>query len=181
MTTSEDLTAPALASARRAADRRMLHDLATGSGVGRRAPSRRRRSLVVALPLIAVAAAASTAAAAAFLPAEHATVHDTVRCYGTVSNDGGRGFPGSEVGIAVAPGKRPADVPAVAVSSCAALWRAGLLSSTGVVRPRSDGAPPAAPATVPALTACVLRTGQAAVYPAAEQVCEQLGLPPLAP
>lgn len=163
---------------RRQADLRMLREM-----VGRkdRQHAPRRRNLLVVLPIVGLGVSATTAAAFAFLPSEHASVHDSVRCYGRVSADTRGGYPGTDVGIASAMGMPPSDVAATAVSSCAAVWRAGLLTAAGASRPNHPGNEFAAPAAVPQLTACVLSSGQAAVYPGRQSICEQLGIHPLAP
>jgi hypothetical protein len=132
--------------------------------------------------LVVVAAGASVlmfgGAAAAYVALKPAAVPvaDQTRCYSKASLKGGdHDFYGTTVGQAVpVAGQRKAEA---AVDMCSALWRQGLLTlnSKEVGKPAEnrDDYP------VPALVACTLDNGIAAVLPGDEQTCARLGLPRL--
>ncbi|WP_433383277.1 hypothetical protein ACQPZX_20905 [Actinoplanes sp. CA-142083] len=140
------------------------------------------RSRRVTYRLVVVAAGASVlmfgGAAAAYVALRPATVPvaDQTRCYTRASLKGGdHDFYGTTVGQAVpAAGQRKAEA---AVDACAALWRQGLLTldskEVGMPAEKRDDFP------VPALIACTLDNGIAAVMPGDEQTCARLGLPRL--
>ncbi|HEX5198885.1 hypothetical protein ACFQS1_24595 [Paractinoplanes rhizophilus] len=140
------------------------------------------RSRRVTYRLVVVAAGASVlmfgGAAAAYVALKPATVPvaDQTRCYTRASLKGGdHDFYGTTVGQAVpAAGQRKAEA---AVEICAALWRQGLLTAgskeVGLPAGKSADHP------VPALVACTLDNGVAAVLPGDERTCARLGLPRL--
>jgi hypothetical protein len=110
----------------------------------------------------------------AFRPAT-TPVEDGTRCYSVASLEGGdTDFLGTTVATATnADGTRSASR---AVEMCAAVWRAGILKEGVKVKPGTE----VASTTVPALEACVLENGMAAVFPGAPGTCRNLGLPGLA-
>jgi hypothetical protein len=104
-------------------------------------------------------------------------VRDSGRCYSGISTDYGDDFPGTTVAVASSPGSTPADVPPQLVQACAAVWRAGILQ----LNQSQVGGAPAGTYPVPPLVACVLPSGQAAVFPGQPDTCDGLGLAPLEP
>jgi hypothetical protein len=145
--------------------------------VGRslRSTGRRRRAVhatIVAAAASTVLVAGTAAAYVAFREASTPVV-DQTRCYTRASLAGGDGFAGTTVGKArPAAGQR---LDEAAVELCAPLWAQGILrlGSTQI------GAPGAPAQPVPELTACVLDSGVAAVFPGPSDVCARLGLPRL--
>lgn len=161
----EDVPTRPVPASRAAADKRLLRLLVSSQAAS---PLRRRRLLVVGA-LVAVGLTGGTAAAAySTLAPQHAPQRNSARCYATVSRDTGDGFPGTTVGIAAPKqGARP-QVPPLALQTCAELWQRGFLTPAGFKAPSGplgpDGLPPANH-RVPALVACVLHSGQVAVFP----------------
>ena len=176
----QDVPAPAVPSERAARDIRLLQELATG---GTRLASTRRRGTVIALAAVGFTGVTAAAAYTVLKP-EAATVTDSARCYATVSTARGDSFPGTTISVAPPVGQPRPSTPEQAISICAVLWQRGFLTPAGFRAPEvprgPDGLPPATN-PVPPLVACVLPGGQAAVYPGPETVCDQLGLPLLAP
>ena len=82
-----------------------------------------------------------------------------VHCYSRISTDFTVRFPGITLDGAQSGTSEPGRDP---VAACAGLWREGLLG---------------AGSTVPALVACVLPSGIAAVYPGRAGTCQQVKLP----
>jgi hypothetical protein len=168
-------------AARRAADMSLLAGIAASPG---RQPRISRRGWTTAAVAACAVAACGTASAIVFLPAQPARVHDSARCYLRASTDFGDSFPGTTIAMAIAvphgqppPSKPPAvNVPAQAISVCGALWRQGFLrpGAARIARPAPGTHDP-----VPPLVACVLPSGQAAVFPGTTHTCARLGLPPM--
>lgn len=146
--------------------------------VPRRLGSLGARGVVAGL-VVAGALAGGGVAAAVLLSPQRPTVLDEARCYSEPSTDFSTSFPGTSVSVAGPAGATgtTVDVPDQAVGACAAVWRQGLLvyGAPGVVQ--GDGVPDH---PVPALTACVLPSGEAAVFPGGPKTCRSLGLPPMA-
>lgn len=177
----ENVPGPAVLPGRADADKRMLQALVVSSAV----PDRRRRHRLTVVAAIAGLGLSGATAAAAYLilTPQRASDRSSARCYGTVSTKTGDAFPGTTVSVAAAEGQPAADTPPLALEACRDLWRRGFLTSKGFAAPDvangPDGLPPA-DKTVPPLVACVLQTGQAAIYPGTAEVCAGLGLPLLA-
>jgi hypothetical protein len=174
-----DVPARPVPAFRADADKAMLRELVVSTA----AQPRRHRPprLFVLFTVTGVGLAGATAATAyTLLRPQSATVHDNARCYSVVSTDTGGGFPGTTVGAATVAGESTIDSSRIALASCADLWQRGFLTPQGFSAPHAslgpDGLPPANK-TVPPLVACVLHSGQAAVYPGDATVCAQLGLP----
>ena len=157
--------------ARRAADQEMLRTLVVSDHA--RTPRRTRRVAVVSVIVgLGVVAAGGAAAAGVLLAAKPATDRDTGRCYNTISTNFGDDFPGTSMSNAARPGGTEPELPPVAVENCAAVWRAGAMTAPG-----SHPSPNAAGEyLVPPLVACVLPSGQAAVFPGPPSTCASLGL-----
>lgn len=175
----DDVPTRPVPASRAAADKRLLRQLVSSQPVSH---PRRRRLLVVGA-LAAVGLTGGTAAAAySILAPQRAPQRDTARCYATISHDTGDGFPGTTVAIAAPTrGARP-QVPPLAVQTCAQLWHRGFLTRAGFKAPSGplgpDGLPPANH-RIPPLVACVLHSGQAAVFPGNPHTCDDLQLPAL--
>lgn len=163
-----------LPSARWRADQEMLRALA--SLEGSRAPRRTRRAVVVTgFAGVTLLAAGGVAAAVALLAAQPATDRSVGRCYSVISSNFGDDFPGSSMSNAARPGQTAPELPPVALENCAAAWRAGAMTAPGTQpTPNAAGQYP-----VPALVACVLPSGEAAVFPGPASTCSRLGLPDL--
>jgi hypothetical protein len=166
----------ALPAGRRDADRALLARVMVERRTIRSLP--RRRPLIVAGGVVALLAVGGAAAAYTLLPPKAASVQDSGRCYGKLSTDFGDGFPGTTIGVASRPGQAAQDVPPQVLDACAAVWRAGFFTADGSQAPDPD---PATTHAVPPLVACVLPSGQAAVFPGKADTCAVLGLAPMAP
>lgn len=177
----DDVPGPCVPASRADADKRLLRQVVTSPGA--RAPGPRRRALtIIALAVVGVTGA-TAAAAYTVLGPERATTRDSARCYSKVSSDTGDGFPGTTLAVAAAQGQSAGDTPPVALEACANLWRRAFLTPQGFAAPDVKNGPDGQPPEIgpaPPLVACVLHSGQAAVYPGTQAVCEQLGLPLLA-
>ncbi|MDX3022924.1 hypothetical protein [Streptomyces acidiscabies] len=141
------------------------------------APSRRtrRRLAYAAAPVALVALAGGAVAATSLLGSSPASEPGTVRCYSAASLDS----PYTDTAMAQTTGQiSPTDISATvtaAIRTCTSLWDAA------VIQPGKIGTPAAAgqdPGTTPALIACVLENGVAAVLPG--KGCQDLGLAQLA-
>lgn len=177
----DDVPGPAVPPRRASADKLMLQALVTSSVARGR---RRRPGPVVVVALAGLGLTGATAAAAhSILVPQPASDRSSARCYSTVSTDTGEDFPGTTLSVAAAAGQPATDTPPVALESCRDLWRRGFLTSKGFAAPDvangPDGLPPA-DKNAPPLVACVLKGGQAAVFPGTAAVCSELGLPLLA-
>jgi hypothetical protein len=160
---------------RRSADEAMLRAKVVANHG--QAPTRRRpRFVTVAVVgILGVIAVGGVAAAGAFLAPKPATDRGTGRCYSTISSDFGDHFPGSSMGNAAPPGGAAPALPPLAIADCAASWRAGAMTFPGThPSPNAAGDYP-----VPPLVACVLPSGEAAVFPGPPSTCASLGLPTL--
>ncbi len=157
------------------ARQRHIETFATAPSAGHRF-TRRTARFVTVLAGGAVLLVGGTAAATyvAFRPAT-VPVADQTRCYTKATLDGGDDFFGTTVTVAYA-----ADAPrtpASALTTCADLWRQGLLHlGTKAV----DAPDPGHEYPVPPLVACVLDSGVAAVFPGDDRTCALLGLSQLA-
>jgi len=171
----DDVPTGAVPQRRAEAEKKLLRELTASTA----SPSVRRRRVLVVGAFAAVAlGGASAAAAYTVLAPERATQRDSARCYTQVSSDTGDGFPGTTIAIAQEVGGPPKqDVPPEAVQVCAVLWRQGFLTEAGPTAPPDGGPPSDHP--VPELVACVLPSGEAAVFPGDAQTCSELGLPSL--
>jgi hypothetical protein len=160
--------------ARRSADEAMLRAKVVANHG--RAPRRRPRVATVAVVgIVGVIAVGGVAAAGAFLAPKPATNRQTGRCYSTISSNFGDNFPGSSMGNAARPGGTAPELPPLAIDDCAASWRAGAMTYPGThPSPNAAGDYP-----VPPLVACVLPSGEAAVFPGPPSTCASLGLPTL--
>lgn len=159
---------------RRAADQAMLRALVVSEH--RNTPHRSRRVATVSVIAgLGVVVVGGVAAAGVLLAAKPATDRTTGRCYSTISSDFGDDFPGSSMANAARPGGATPELPPVALEDCAAAWRAGAMAAPGSnPSPNAAGEYP-----VPPLVACVLPSGQAAVFPGPPTTCAALGLAPL--
>ena len=168
-----------LSAERRAADEALLRETVRAAAPTR---VRRRLVLVASAAVGAVLVVGGVAAAGSILSARSADDRGSARCYSAVSSDFGDGFPGTTVGVAVAPGRSAADVPSQVLEVCSSVWAAGLFRPGG---PQASAAPGQRSGTlptdlpVPELDACVLPSGQAAVFPGPAGTCARLGLAPL--
>lgn len=186
MTILDDLpTGPELRPNRAQADKAIISAIASirtpqhrSMKMGRHRPISAR--LVVAGCVRAGILTGGAATAAALLSTRQPTVLDLARCYSEPSANFASSFPGTSITTATAVGGSSTsrlDVPDQALQICASLWRQGFLvyGAAGIARP------PAVPTTandpVPTLVACVLPSGEAAVFPGAAGTCRSLNLP----
>lgn len=170
----DDVPTGAVPLRRAEAEKKLLRELAASTEPQ---SVRRRRVLVVGASAAVALGGASAAAAYTVLAPERATERDSARCYTQVSSDTGDGFPGTTIAIAQSVEAPEQDVPPKAVQVCADLWRQGFLTEAGPTAPPDGGPPSDRP--VPQLVACVLPSGQTAVFPGDAQTCSELGLPSL--
>lgn len=169
----DDVPTGAVTLRRAEAEKKLLRELAASSASQ---PVRHRRRVFVLGALAAVGLAGVSAAAAyTVLAPERATQRDSARCYTEVSGDTGDDFPGTTIAEAQKVGGPKPDVPPAAVRVCADLWRQGFLTEAGATEP-PDGEP-RSDRPVPELVACVLPSGQTAVFPGDAQTCSNLGFP----
>lgn len=126
----------------------------------------------------------TTSRAGAYVAFAPATDQVIVRCFTLPDPGDGDDFYGTD--LMLGRETRPGDVPVTGpvpitdpVTACADPWRQGLLSY-GVKTPVAEELSPTA-LPVPQLTACVLESGIAGVFPADRGICARLGLPSLAP
>lgn len=132
----------------------------------------RTRYVVAGIAALAIATTGA-AVGAQLIGSSSVTNKHTALCYSSVSTDTSSNFPGTTIAEAGTATSSGAVTDAAAV--CAALWRAGILQPgvAGVVnRPSSQHY------RVPALAACVLADGRAAIFPGPAGTCQRLGLPP---
>ena len=166
---------------RRSADKQLLAELVSSQSGAPKAPLRwvphTVRGVIVA-GLVVCTIVGGGAAAAVLLRPQNPTVRNEARCYTKVSTDFSASFPGSTITILRPNGGGYADVPDAVIAACASGWRQGGL---GQPRPGPNSPPPTGQFPVPALVACVLPDGEAAVFPGGPKTCEQLGLPRMSP
>ncbi|GAA4972190.1 hypothetical protein [Actinoplanes utahensis] len=137
------------------------------------APARRWRRLLA--PVAGVAVVLATGGAVAYLADREPEQREVIRCYGVaeLSSDG---F--TEMARAVPSGESGKQEFRDPVAACADLFRQGFLrAGDKQLHAETD---PSAAHEVPPLSACVLKSGEIAVFPAAGEVCRALGLPRLA-
>jgi hypothetical protein len=176
----DDVPARQIPAARAVADKAILREMVASTVIT--APRRIRRPRLFVLSVVTGLGLTGVTAAAAYTywAPEAASVHDSARCYASISSNTGRHFPGETISLAQPTGQPPLDTSLTALQSCADLWQRGFLTANGFAAPDvprgADGLPPA-DQPVPPLVACVLHSGQAAVFPGAATVCAQLGLP----
>lgn len=177
-----DVPSGSVPVARTESEKQLLRTLVDSAGPSTRIVRRPRFLIVATLAGLGISGA-SVAAAYTVLAPRAATVHDSARCYSSVSSNTGSKFPGATVSAAQPTGGSPADSAATALGVCAGLWQRGFLTAAGFAAPNvaldSDGLPPAI-YPVPPLVACVLKSGQVAVFPGDASSCGRLGLPTLA-
>jgi len=163
-----------LPAARREADVRMLSALIRSEA----APGARRstrRVAVLSVGTVAVLTVGGAAAARTLLPPSSAKVQDLGRCYSTISTNFGDDFPGTSISNAASRDEAAPAVPPNIVDDCAAAWRIGVLK----LNDPHVGAQPSGDYPVPPLVACVLPSGEAAVFPGPATTSGDLGLPAL--
>jgi hypothetical protein len=163
-----------LPRARFEADQELLRALAFAEG-GRTTRGARRGVIVAGFAGVMLVAAGGVAAAGALLAGQPATDRSIGRCYTAISTDFGDDFPGTSMSNAARPGQTAPELPPLALENCAAAWRAGVIAAPGT-QPKPDAA---GEYPVPPLVACVLPSGEAAVFPGSAGTCSILGLPPL--
>lgn len=120
----------------------------------------------------------TSGAAVAFVALAPATEQGIVRCFTLPELGTADDFYGTDTAQASATNDGPVPI-ADALAACSDLWRQGALTY-GVKTPQ--GPPQNSSRTVydvPQLTACVLDSGAAGVFPADSDICSQLGLPRL--
>jgi hypothetical protein len=154
-----------LPTSRRYAARRQLEDL-----VSSRKTPRWRRRFILGIAIAAVLGGAATGIT--LLRSSPVTDRNTARCYTSADVGKGEVFSGTTVAVPGVPGSK-AQVDN-ALSLCSDLWRQGFLlpGTAGMQRPA-----PKTNNAVPPLTACVLPSGIAGIFPGDSQTCEALGLP----
>lgn len=136
----------------------------------------RRRRLVIAALTAGVLIAAGGGTAAAFVFFSKASDTSTGYCYATATLD--EGSSNRTEFAAAGTDDNPNDAAVVSVEVCAAYWRSGVFvgGTVDANQPPAGGAWP-----VPALVACVLPSGKAAVFPGDPATCHTLGLSALTP
>lgn len=171
MTMTELPPARRFPAERRDDTRRLLEDAA------RLSLRPRRRRWLTRTGVIAVASALLTTggvatAYVAFRPAEHTT---DVRCYSKVVDEQGDDFPGTTV-TTRGEGSAGRTADADPIQACTDIWRQGVIRRGS----RTAEGPDGRTHRVPAMQACVLENGTAAVYPSGDpDTCRNLGLPRL--
>ncbi|MFE9500765.1 hypothetical protein [Streptomyces collinus] len=151
-------------------------------------PRHSRRRLVFAVPTTLIALAGGAIAATTLIGSSPASETNSVRCYSAAALSAQY----SRTSVAeTTSGTSTADISATvaaALNACAGLWEASLVQSgkagTPTVQPGEPlTIPPATPGQgkVPHLRACVLESGEAAVFPGTDRnLCQNLGLAQLA-
>lgn len=172
-----DVPAPTLPRRRADADKQRLQALVAATAPS---PASARRRLLVVGGIVAALLTGGTAATAySLLRPQGATDQASARCYAQATNDlNDDDFRGTTITIVRPLGQPSVDTPPAAVTTCASLWQAGLLTPAGY---SAETLPPDGllrqlqPA--PPLVGCVLPSGQAAVLPGDNTLCQRLGLP----
>lgn len=177
---------PGLPRERKAADIARLRALATQPDAHHRHDAhhprvvgrwgRRGITLMAAGAITLGGAAAATAAIVHHLGPQEARVTTHGRCYWEVSTKYDDDFPGTTAVNATDTDGWTPQLVGTLLDDCAATWRAGAfqIGSPGI---HSDVTGSDYP--VPALAACVLPDGEAAVFAGDSMTCDRLGLPPL--
>jgi hypothetical protein len=177
----DDVPARPIPAARALADKALLRELVETTDLAPQRLRKRRPRLFVLSIVTALGLTGVTAAAAyTYLTPRSASIHDKARCYSSVSAATGEHFPGATISAATPTDGPTPDTALSALQSCAALWQRGFLTAKGFAAPdvplAADGLP-AVYNPVPPLVACVLHSGEAAVFPGPSTVCARLGLP----
>jgi hypothetical protein len=148
----------------------------------------RRRFVYFVVPGFLLALAGGAVAATTLMGSSPASEPNSVRCYSEAELSAEHSSMGMAEPVS---GTSPADISATvsaAINACAGLWESTLLQPGKVGRPTvQPGEPLIIPSAtpgqgkVPFLTACVLESGEAAVFPGNERhLCQNLGLAQLA-
>lgn len=152
--------------------RAVLMAMVTGeSELGRRRGRRRSMVIAMAAGTIALAGVGTAAALGVFsAPPSDRTV---AYCYGSTDLSQG---PANRFEFAVVDESGTGDAAVRGIEICSSYWRSGMLPAGPGQDPGGSGnGEPARP--VPPLTACVMTTGQLAVFPGNPATCGELGLP----
>ena len=140
--------------------------------IQRTAAGRRRRRYVVGGVAAVSALLLGGGVAVAWVQSQQPTAPADVHCYAIATDD----FDNNELFQAVALAVDSEQGRAMPVESCAAYWRAGLLSKEPpYVSSDPDGGRLPGDRPVPPLVACVLPAGNVGVFP--EVRCSELRLP----
>lgn len=139
----------------------------------------RKRVLKWTMPALVVAIAGGTAAAAALHGDKTATVPNTVRCFAVdhTTKDYKEYADLTPASNGTTDPQDPSATVHAAVTTCGDMWHIGLLipgnaNNTAALRHQDTNDFP-----VPNLLACVLESGEAAVFPSNDaQLCQHLGL-----
>ncbi|RIJ78775.1 hypothetical protein D1871_02270 [Nakamurella silvestris] len=135
---------------------------------------RRRRSLVIAVAVAGIGLAGVGTAAALGVFSEKPADRSIAYCYGStdLSEDAS-----NRVEFAVGDASGTGDAAAQGLEICAIYWKSGVLSLESPTIDPTIIADPGGNAPVPPLTACIIPSGQLAVFPGGNAVCGSLGLP----
>lgn len=161
--------------------RQQLHDLRDAiarDAAGTRPRGHRRRRLAIIACGVVCAAGVGVGTAAAF-GAFSAPPTDRSVAYCFTTADLHDPTNHEDVTVALPPGQKKLtehDAAASAIEICADAWKQGRYSATD---PKITIPPKPLPWTypVPPLVACILPSGQVAVFPGTEATCTTLGLP----
>lgn len=139
----------------------------------RREHRRRRVAVLVAAGFVSLAAGVGVAASFGAFDAPPSN-RNTAHCYTTA--DLGRADNHTDFGVAVAPNDPDAvgDAAGQAMQICSSEWAVGRFSTLTPTFPAYASGSATHP--VPPLTACVLDSGEVAIFPGPHQVCVALGL-----
>lgn len=146
-------------------------------------PTRRRRGVYLAASGGLMALAGGAVAATTLMGSSPAS-EDSVRCYSAASLSALFNSTSTAEPVSGAPAADNGVTVAGAIERCAGLWAAGLVEPGKVGHPTVPPGgqlviPSAVPGEgkVPPLTACVLESGEAAVFPGGKnKLCQSLGL-----
>jgi len=143
----------------------------------RRTPWTRRRMVRWAAPGVVIALAGGAVAAAEALGSSPASVKGEVRCYSVQQlTDNTRQY--TDTTQAAVGNQAPPDqsaTVAAALDACSALWQIGFIQPGKIVTDVANSGS-AGQRTVPSLAACVLSSGEAAVFPGDSSTCARLDL-----
>jgi len=136
----------------------------------------RRKALVMAIAAVSLGIGAVGTAAALGVFSQEPPDRSTAFCYASADLSDANS---NRVEFAVSDesgGSGVGDAAAQGLEICSMYWKSGVLVVGS--SPNLDVMPdPDADGTAPPLTACVIPSGQLAVFPGGPAVCEQLGLP----